>query len=611
MALSSEEVKARVAKPNNRDQLSIAALHEDRVKFCVKKCLEYNRPSYTSVHLQRISNLLPIPKYQKYLTELTFPLPIMETADVIYSSLYKIFDAQNKAIYPILANEDLEQEFTEYLQTLGFADFWQTTAWQAFRDQPNCILVVDMDVKQVGNRPQPYMCVIDITEVKDLTLDSDGVTFLDFIFVNEKGDLVAVDDQNFYTYPKVVDANGQANKNEWLIDDEHATIGVHGLGYCPAKFLIDDALDNKQPIIKESPVTKVLYPMEKLLFRILSGENLEDYASYPIHVIPKTECEYQDEQGNRCNSGWITRVATDAPGMALYGAVGGNYQIQCPVCAKNHLVGAGSAYEAQPDNNGKFDVDNVVKIIPAPTETLDYVDRKTESRKNNIIQSCIGAVQDPSKEAMNEKQVTSMYEDRQTILMRVKRNFERVIKFCMDTIGRLQYESAYTGSVVNLGTRFLLLTTEEMQARLDGAVKSNAPQYELNLIREEMNVTEYSNNPRMMQRIKLLEKLEPYPNYDTADLTNLYQLGKISQINFELKFNFSIFIAQFEDENGDIIDFGSLLTPAKKIEIIKSKLLEYVNKYIEQYGVDPETAGESASDSAGESAGSALPVASE
>jgi hypothetical protein len=533
----------------------------------------------------------------------------METADVIYSGLYKIFDAQNKAIYPILANEDLEQDFTEYLQTLGFTDFWQTTAWQVFRDQPNSVLVVDMDVKQIGNKPQPYMCVIDITATKDLTLDSDGVTFLDYIFVNDNGDLVAVDDQNFYTYPKTVDANGTVVKNQWLVDDEHVAVGFHGLGYCPAKFLIDDALDNKQPIIKESAVTKVLYPLEKLLFRIISGENLEDYASYPIHVVPKTECEYQDEQGNRCNSGFITRMANDAPSTALYGPTG-PYQIACPVCSKNHLVGAGSAYEAQPDNDGKFDVDNVVKIIPAPTDTLDYIDRKIETRKNNIIQSCIGAVQDPSKEAMNEKQVTSMYEDRQTILLRVKRNFERAIKFCMDTIGKLQYDSAYTGSVVNLGTRFLLLTTEEMQARLDGAVESNAPQYEINLIREEMNITEYSNNPRMMQRIKLLEKLEPYANYDTVDLSKLYQLNKISQINFELKYNFSIFIAQFEDENGDIIDFGSLLTPAKKIQIIKSKLLEYVNEYIEQYGVDLETAGESAGDSSGEGAGSALPPAS-
>lgn len=610
MALSSEEVSKRVAKPNNRDQLSIAALHEDRVKFCVKKCLEYNRPSYTAVHLQRISNLLPIPKYQKYLTELTFPLPIMETADVIYSGLYKIFDAQNKAIYPILANEDLEQDFTEYLQTLGFTDFWQTTAWQAFRDQPNSVLVVDMDVKQIGNKPQPYMCVIDITAAKDLTLDSDGVTFLDFIFVNDNGDLVAVDDHNFYTYPKIVDNNGTVVKNQWLIDDEHVTVGFHGLGYCPAKFLIDDALDNKQPIIKESAVTKVLYPLEKLLFRIISGENLEDYASYPIHVIPKTACEYQDEAGNRCNAGFVTKLASNAPGMELYGGSGAAYQVACPICSSNHLVGAGSAYEAQPDVDGKFDVDNVVKIIPAPTETLEYIDKKIESRKNNIIQSCIGAVQDPSKEAMNEKQVTSMYEDRQTILLRVKRNFERAIKFCMDTIGKLQYDSAYTGSVVNLGTRFLLLTTEEMQARLDGAVESSAPQYEINLIREEMNITEYSNNPRMMQRIKLLEKLEPYANYDTVDLSKLYQLGKISQINFELKYNFSIFIAQFEDENGDVIDFGSLLTPSKKIQIIKSKLLEYVNEYIEQYGVDLETAGESAGDSSGEGAGSALPPTS-
>lgn len=610
MALSSEEVAKRIAKPNNRDQLSIAALHEDRVKFCVKKCLEYNRPTYTATHLLRISNLLPIPKYQKYLTELTFPLPIMETADVIYSGLYKIFDAQNKAIYPILANEDLEQEFTEYLQTLGFTDFWQTTAWQAFRDQPNCVMVVDMAVKQIGNKPQPYMCAIDITATKDLTLDSDGVTFLDYIFVNDEGDLVAIDEQNFYTYPKVVDGNGLVVKNQWLVNDESVIVGFHGLGYCPAKFLIDDALDNKQPIIKESPVTKGLYPLEKLLFRILSGENLEDYASYPIHVIPKTECEYQDEQGNRCNAGYITRVATDAPGMAVYGGVGGAYQVPCPICAKNHLVGAGSAYEAQPDKDGKFDVDQVVKIIPAPTETLQYIDTKIESRKNNIIQSCIGAVQDPSKEAMNEKQVTSMYEDRQTILLRVKRNFERAIKFCMDTIGKLQYESAYTGSVVNLGTRFLLLTTEEMQARLDGAVKSNAPQYEINLIREEMNITEYSNNPRMMQRMKLLEKLEPYANYDTVDLSKLYQLNKISQINFELKYNFSIFIAQFEDENGDVVDFGSLLTPSKKIEIIKNKLLDYVNKYIEQYGPDTETVSESAGDSSGEGVSSTLPAAS-
>lgn len=588
-------------KPINREQLNIAVLHEDRVKFCVKKCLEYNRPVYFNTHLFKIQQLLPIPKYQKYVAEISFPLPIMETADIIYSGLYKIWDAQNKAIYPILSSIDLQQEFTEYLEETNFFQFWETTAWQAFRNQPNSVMVIDMDVTQTGQRPAPYICTIDITAVKDIVLEDDNSTVQSLIFVNDDGFLVAVDDQNFYTYPPVKDNNGTAVKNQWLITDEAVVVGYHGLGFTPATFLVQDALDNLRPIIKESPVTKELYAFEKLLFRIISGENLEDYASYPIHIIQKTECTYQDESGNRCVSGYITVPAT---GGFETGTIAGNglpYQKSCPICANNHLVGAGSAYEGQPNETGVFDLDNVVKIVSAPVETLTYIDDKIEDRKNNIIQSCIGMSQDQGQ-AKNEKQIVSMFEDRQTILMRTKRNFERAMKFCMDTIGKIMYESAYTNSVVNLGSRFLLATVDEIQARLDGAIESNAPQYEINLIRDEMNITEYSNNPRMMQRIKILEKLEPYANMSELDFQTLYSQNKISQINFELKYNFAIFIAQFEDDNGDITDFGSLKSPADKIAIIKTKLIEYVKQYITEYGAT--------GDSAGPGTGKTLPLAS-
>jgi len=600
MALSSNEVQERVTKPINREQLNIAVLHEDRVKFCVKKCLEYNRPVYTNTHLFKIQQLLPIPKYQKYVAELSFPLPIMETADIIYSGLYKIWDAQNKAIYPTFSSVDLVEEFTDYLEETNFLQFWETTAWQAFRNQPNSVMVVDMEVEQIGQRPTPYICTIDVTAIKDITLDDDNNAIETLIYVNDDGFLVAVDDQNFYTYPPVKDTNGAVVQNQWQIEDAFVVVGFHGLGYCPATFLIQDALDNLKPIIKESPVTKELYAFEKLLFRIVSGENLEDYASYPIHVIQKTECTYQDESGNRCNSGVINVPATTGMLDGNIRTLTNAYQLPCPICSNNHLVGAGSAYEGQPNEQGAFDLDNVVKIVQAPVETLVYIDDKIEDRKNNIIQSCIGMSQDQGQ-AKNEKQIVSMFEDRQTILMRTKRNFERAMKFCMDTIGKLMYESAYTGSVVNLGSRFLLATVDEWQARLDGAIESNAPQYQVNLIRDEMNVTEYANNPRMMQRIKILEKLEPYANMSELDFQALYSANKISQINFELKYNFAIFIARFEDENGDIVDFGSLKSPAQKIQIIKTKLIEYVKEYINQYG--------STGDSSGDGTGQALSVA--
>jgi hypothetical protein len=143
-----------------------------------------------------------------------------------------------------------------------------------------------------------------------------------------------------------------------------------------------------------------------------------------------------------------------------------------------------------------------------------------------------------------------------------------------------------------------------MQARLDGAVASNAPQYELGIIRDEMNTTEYASNPRMMSRLNILKKLEPYPNLDLLDISTLYAANRISQINFELKYNFTNFIAQFEDENGNIVDFASLLTMSKKIEIIKTKLLEYVKESISQYS------SEATGTDIGQGTGKTLQVAS-
>ena len=190
MALSPSELIQRHKEPKNRAQIDIAIRHEDKVKFSVKKCLSENLPFAYYEHLRRVEAKLPKPKYDKYVAEITFPLPHVKTADTIYSGLAKIWDSDKRTIDPQFNNPDIRHEFLEYLEYNRIINKFETDIWEAYKSQHNSILVIDRPSVQVGMKAEPYINIIDINAVIDIDVDKNGnITGVDIQHASQKLDL--------------------------------------------------------------------------------------------------------------------------------------------------------------------------------------------------------------------------------------------------------------------------------------------------------------------------------------------------------------------------------------------------------------------------------------
>lgn len=568
MALSKEIILERLNHAKDRSQIELAVLHEEKVRFCTRKYLDDAKPAYLSRHLQKVRTKLPKDKAENYENELTFPLPINPVSDTIFSELSKVWDSDSRTIEGTFSQAGTKEDFELFLEETGFLKFFQKDVWEAYKTQPNCILTIDMPAEQAGYYPEPYINIIDVSKLAfQPELDKQGgIRSLVYYVTPELA--VGIDDVYYRTFAKPDAAQ------DWQFQSETP----HGLYWCPAVFLVQDNLDEGK-FLKESPITGSLYDFEKLLFRMVSGENLEDYASYPIHLMRASTCDYVDNNGNSCQGGVVN--IDSAIGLGTYA---------CPACSGRNLNGAGSLYTLEAlrkaDGSESYDFDNAVRIISADVTSLDYKDKSIDGRKQAIIAACCGQSQAVlSGQAQNEKQIASIFQSREALIKKTQANFESAIKFCLDAIGTLRYGASYTGSVVDLGSTHYLLDDTEIQDRISKAIEDDAPQYQIAMMWDEYNHTKYKSNPRQLQRANIMKRLEPMPYLSTDQAITLYSAGKLTEEIFNLKYNFTTLVAKFEDRQGDIVDFGVLLPFSRKIEIIYNELLNYVRQQGQGQGV--------------------------
>ena len=582
MALSSSEILQRLEKPVNQDLIAKAISHEDRIRFHSQRSLGSDDvSSYYQVFLDKIKAILPSDKYDRFVQVLDFPIPTNELVDTIFSELSKVYDAQNKHISFQFSRIEYREDFENYLDWMEDGQFWSNECFEAIRNCVNCIQVVDLPITKTGRLPEPYIYNLAIENVIDIDALKDGnIAFLLFWDTTER--IISIDEE-YYRVFQVIDGD--------IETAEEISFFKHELGYAPCRFLMTDNLNSSNNVIKVSPITKSLWALDRLLFRMISKENLEDYAAYPIYSMYDEPCTYKDFNGNVCNGGLIH-------GVDRYK---NEYQIKCPACKDNFYIGPGSILTSKaPRTKESPDLLKNVHVTPADIESLDYNKISVDERKAEILQSCVGSDQDQLQgQAQNEKQILSTYETKQAVLMWLKRNIELAHKFSIDTRAKLRYGKAYLGCTVDYGNRFYLATNQQLNEKLKVAKENGASMFEIDMIKDEIYSNEYRNNPEQLQRIEILKRLEPYYGMTIADLNASAGLFMPNPIDLIIKLNFAYFISKFEDQNGSITDFGVLLPMHRRIEIIQTQLYNYGN---EQFKKQPKQLGGEQGSNSGQSA---------
>ena len=567
--LSLNQLKERLKQPLNRDALSRAASLEKRVRFHTETNLvskDISEP--VREFLLFVEKVLPKDKYNIFLQLFRFPLPTPAVIEDVYRELERVFYSRNSSHTYRFTSSAEREDWHDYRKTkLGEPGIWRKDAWKQLQVAPNSIVVVDLPAVQTGERPEPYFYWLDVSNVIDFKLK--GADGFEWIIFKQEGNRIAVFDESgsrIYALKK---------DKEELESETPIAESAHDLGYCTARFFWSSPLTKSEPVLRKNPITKELANLDWLLFYMLSKRHLDMYASYPIYSTYEADCDYENgETGEYCDGGFIR----DESG---YKITRDGSPMKCPVCSEHRLTGAGSLLTKPIPSveNGVADLKEPVSITTIDRESLDYNTQEVRRIKDEIRDNCVGYggnVQD--KEAINETQVAANFEGKTSVLVSLKTNFESVQKFIHDTICRLRYGDKFIESSVNWGTEFYVFTVTELYEKYELAKSNGASDIELDALMKQILETEYKNDPIMLQRMMLLRQIEPLRHYTLPESINMYEKGLATKEELLLKMDFAAYVDRFERENISVVEFGTNIALAKRIENIKKALLGYVTE---------------------------------
>jgi hypothetical protein len=572
MLLSTQQALDLVNTAQNRDHILKAQQQEERLAMhCATILSRWDAPSAVDNFLRWVAGILPDDKFKRFSQLLTYPFESIDSTEAIFDELSKFQNAPDRDIRIDFTNPTITQDFNDYLAGLpGHNTFWEDKGMEALKYGINSYLIIDLETEQEGPQPEPYYYMLAITAVHDVEIDTltNAVEYI--IFNQDDGSRMVFDDGYFRRFIK------PEKTGEWTLDVEKP----HDIGYCPACSFYRAAVKDSKGINKRGPITNTLSKLDWLLFFKTSKKYLDLYGAWPIVVSYEETCNYRDKDGNQCQGGYINSQQLDQVSGNFYGC-----QVPCPECAKRGMIGPGSHLTVKPPRD-KDEADlmtDPVKIIEPSNDKLDYGVNEINRLEDEIYTNTTGWYREATKGQINEEQVKSQFESRKAILDNIRKEFEQTQKFTLETMARLRYGNYFSKVSVFLGKEYFLQSPEDLVSQYDTVKKAGLPAYEVATAREVYTRTKFKNNQAEFVRTNILAQLEPYPDYTVQDLRNL-QINIIDPLAFLLKLDFINFIAKFERENMNIVEFGSQISLASKITIIQSKLYDYVRQKTTELG---------------------------
>ena len=564
MALSFEEIQREIKENRKGQVISKAKAHQNRIKFHAETRVStfFSQPLHD--FLSNVASLIPDDKFRIFRILFRFPLKTNEVTSIAFDKLFRVYDGRDPKYNYQFRNTQQRDDWEWYRQeVLHEPEIWRSVGWEHLKTEINSVLVVDLPLKQEGDLPEPYFYWLRIKDV--ITFEADPVTGqMHWIIFFQGDDRVAVIDDVSYRIFKYERGNVSGDP---LIENPH------GLGYCPARFFWDKPISLDEPDIKQSPLTKQLESLDWYLFFHISKRHLDTYAGYPIYSGYAMDCDFHnDETGDYCDGGFLK----DKHDHWKYDA---NGLVRCPLCSSKRISGAGSFVEVPIPGEGQPDLHDPVKITTVDRHSLKYNVDEEERLKNAIIDGVVG-VDSPvlTAQAVNEKQVSASYDSKTTVLKGLKESLERAMVWVDKTACLLRYGNDFISASISLGTDFYLMSPADLRNLYNTAKNSGASESELDSLQRQIIETEYRDNPLELQRMLILNELEPYRHIGRQEALTLYEKNIMPEEDLRIKMNFPDYVRRFERENTNVIEFGSAIPFTDKISRIREELNRYAQE---------------------------------
>ncbi|NML67613.1 hypothetical protein HHL22_20625 [Hymenobacter sp. RP-2-7] len=588
--LSYPDIQQLLKSPRNGAALAACVNYEQRLRLHVDA--EVNpavQPAGMETLLALPKKVLPTEKYEKFCAFIPSPLPTVKITGKVKDGLSRVFEAQDGSVTVELATAELETDFETFRTAQAEADFWPGTAFEAMARALHSILVVDMATEQTTPRPEPYVFALDIASVVDVDIKADAsCEYLAFWLPSRRTDTdeevqrVAVYDDGYYRIFEKL-----SKDSEWPL--EPVLENAHVLGYCPARMLWSDALGPATGLLRFGPLTNELGDLDRYVYWYASIEYFKTYGMFPPLWSVEEECAYEGPGGEKCHGGFIQVITgydfpngADAPGVARY------REKPCPTCQANKYLGPGTHLKVPAPTKDTGDTRNPLAFVKVDIEALKDARLSLKEERQEIITSCLGSGGEPTTDQpRNEQDVRAGFENQQDVLLGLKRNFDKARTWTLTTQGKLRYGPLFRRAVVNSGEQFYLKTPTQLSQEEVEARKAGRPVFELSQYREMRYFTLYRNNPPLLDRMRILSDLEPYPEYSIEQITTMiaaslnqggsYLLNIYAPEKLALKADFARYITRFESEQTDVRTFAALQPYYLKLQLITTILLSYVS----------------------------------
>lgn len=564
MAKTIAEIKAILQEPKKRQEIAKAQAVEQRVRLHSEAALsQYDCSLAVTEFLTFVKDLLQnYDRHRVFLSMFRYPVDTVPLTSEIYDSLEKIFDGRDPVYRAEFLTPTAKEDWHEYRNDfLNMNWFWRNEAFCELQEHFKSFIVVDLPEKQTTPLPQPYPYFLRLCDVIDYECSEEyggqesKVEWI--VFRLDKTRIAFFDNSAYQVFST---KEGTDEIVEELVNTPH------GLGYCPVT----------EFWCEEHPFAKYLSKLDKLLFFLVSKDEMDLGNSYPVWWMHETDCDFEDPGTHDYCDGGFLRTTAGSYIMSRSLGSGSSQLCPCPKC-KGKFRGAGTVLKLPVPKNGDDKPLGIpAGIITTPVESLDYHVAEIQRRALEIYEGIVGVGGEPTNDqAQNEKQVMSSFESKTDVLKKIKKHFERVQRWTEETICRLRYDNKFTSLSVDYGQTFYLATAEMLLEYYQQALIKNTPDDILDEMLSDYHQTKFRNNPEQLQREKILMSLDPYRHRTLTQVQGLYDKNLIEFPDYYLKFNFSTLIARFERENVSVTEFGSALSFDAKIQAILQTLLGY------------------------------------
>ena len=518
----------------------------------------------------RFKDLLQPGKFKTLIHLIGSPASTIETTSEIFDAWEKCFAGRDPKEEITFTNQKLVEPFREYWQSAAGMDFLKQELWPAVRTDPSALVCVDYSSESSKTR-NPYAYIVNSEHLKDCKIRKDGeVDHATFIQESAKDDpkgsrrYAVVCDEAYRVF--LTSANG-------ITKLEHEAL--HGLGYAPLKPVWQAFADGLPREAKAGPLAAQLDALDWLLYFETAKRYQDVYAGFPIMWGYEGDCRYHDPTG-----------ATHCDGGTLYFTTGGWVlttrltPMECPSCGNQAFSGPGTYVRVSvPDDPEQAPLSPPVGIVSPDVDNLKWITDEAERLSARIYQATTGSLFEAiNNQAVNEKQVTSLFESRKAQVKRIAENVDRVGAWIGATMARIRHGDAFISMDFSLGNEFFLYSADDALARYNEGKKEGFDAATLDSLYLHYLQTIHRLDEEALERARMLSELDPVRHVSLKEAIELKNAGGLSARDLTLKSRLSSLIARFERLNGPVQLFASGIDSALRVDKVRAALLTYIEE---------------------------------